>query len=137
MNEVTLVGTIAQDPELQYTPNGTAVCTLRLSVGDASRPKVEGRHPSCFLDAKVWKQTAEYAGSYLAKGDVIAVHGKLAVDDWTNREGQKRRTYYVDVAYIQCLSPPRSAPPQTAVVNTEHQAEEECTDANEDPFAEN
>jgi len=95
MNRVCLVGRVATDPELRYTPNGVAVATFRLAVRDTFRKTENGQYATDFFDIEVWRERAEYASNYLTKGLLVAVQGRLAVREWTAQDGTKRRSFYI------------------------------------------
>lgn len=95
MNRVCLVGRLAVDPELRYTPAGVAVATFRIAVRDTYRKTEDGKPDADFFDIEVWRERAEYASNYLSKGLLVAVQGRLAIKDWTTQEGAKRRRYFI------------------------------------------
>jgi single-strand DNA-binding protein len=83
MNSVSLVGRLATDPELKYTPSGKAVCEFRLAVQRPTKDK------ECdFIPVTAWGQSAEFAANYLTKGAWAAVQGRMQVRSW-EKDGQK------------------------------------------------
>ena len=94
MNTGLLIGRLARDPELSYTPNTkTAVCRFDLAV---ARPKKDGADQGAdFIRITVWGRQAETCERYLDKGRQVAVHGRIQTGSYTNREGQK--VYTTDV----------------------------------------
>ena len=105
MNRVVLVGRIATDPELRFTPAGLAVAEFRLAVRDPFRketaPDGRERAASDFFTVKVWRERAEYAANYLGKGTLVALHGRLSVDEWQTDQGQKRRDLYITADQLE------------------------------------
>lgn len=90
-NKVILVGNLTRDPELRYTPSGTAVTDLGLAVNDR-RKSASGEwvDETTFVDVTLWARLAEVAGEYLNKGSSVLIEGRLKLDSWQNNEGQKR-----------------------------------------------
>lgn len=126
VNKVFLIGNLTRNPEVRYTPKGTAVAEIGLAVnrrrtGDNGEPIEE----VTFVDVTAWGRTAENVGKYLEKGRPVHVEGRLALDQWEDKEtGQKRSRLKVVAEAIQFLgggdrsqsqSPPhsqsQSAPP--------------------------
>lgn len=92
-NKVILVGNLTRDPEVRYTPNGTAVTDLGLAVNRQWFDKQSNsrREEATFVDVTIWGKQAEVAGQYLAKGRQVLIEGRLQMDTWDDREtGQKR-----------------------------------------------
>ena len=87
MNSVTLIGRLARDPELSYTPNTqTAVCKFTLAV---DKPRREGREQTAdFLRITVFGRMAENCDKYLAKGRQAAVHGRIETGSYKNKNGE-------------------------------------------------
>jgi single-strand DNA-binding protein len=101
MNRVCLVGRLAVDPELRYTPTGVAVASFRIAVRDTFRKTENGQYATDFFDVEVWRQTAEYASNYLSKGLLVAVQGRLAMREWTAQDGSKRRSFYIVADHLE------------------------------------
>jgi len=89
-NKVILVGNVTRDPELQYTPNGTAVTELGLAINDKYKDKQgEWVESVTFVDVTMWQRQAEVASEYLKKGSPVLIEGRLQLDSW-EQDGQKR-----------------------------------------------
>jgi single-strand DNA-binding protein len=104
-NQVTLVGNLTRDPELRYTPGGTAVCDLSLAVNEKWKGK-DGQmnEEVSFIDCTCWGKTAEVAAKYLSKGRSCLVSGRLKQDRWDDKTtGAKRSKIHVVVNVIQFL----------------------------------
>lgn len=101
MNAINLIGRLARDPEMKYTPAGKAVCSFTLAVdrgfGD--------NKTTDWLPITAWEQQAEFAANHLAKGRLIAIEGRLQSRTWETSEGQKRTSYDVVAHRIQALGP--------------------------------
>jgi len=94
MNSVILIGRLARDPELSYTPqNQTAVCRFTLAV---DRPRRQGEEASAdFIRITVWERQAENCDRYLRKGSQCAVRGKIQTGSYKDRNGET--VYTTDV----------------------------------------
>ena len=89
-NRVILLGNITRDPDVRYTPAGTAVCEIGLAVNDRRKtPEGEWIDETTFVDVTLWGKTAETAGQYLSKGSPLLIEGRLKLDSW-EQDGQKR-----------------------------------------------
>jgi single-strand DNA-binding protein len=89
MNTVTLVGNITKDLELRFTPSGKAV--VKFSMAVAQFKDKEGNWISDFFNCIVWNKLAENASESLCKGSKVIVVGKLYVEKWEDKEGNKRQ----------------------------------------------
>src|SRR6476469_7054231 len=91
-NKVILVGNLTRDPEVRYTPKGSAVCDLGLAVNrQYSTENGEKREEVTFVDVVLWARLAEIAGEYLKKGRPVLIEGRLQLDSWDDKQsGQKR-----------------------------------------------
>jgi single-strand DNA-binding protein len=94
LNRVVLIGRLTRDPELRYTPNGTATCTFNLAV---ERPfsNGNGEKETDFLNIVTWRQLAENCANYLKKGRLTAVEGRIQTRSYENNEG--RRVYVTEI----------------------------------------
>lgn len=88
LNVVVLMGRLVADPELRHTPNDVAVTGFRIAV-DRAYSKGQDKQAD-FIDVTAWRQTAEFVCRYFTKGSMIAVQGSLRVDNYTDKEGNKR-----------------------------------------------
>jgi single-strand DNA-binding protein len=108
MNKVILIGRVANDPELKYTPSGVAVSTFRVAV---NRPftNAQGEREADFIDVVAWRQPAEFAANYLGKGRLVAVEGRLQVRSWQAQDGTRRRQVEVVVDNLKGLDRARDS----------------------------
>src|SRR5262245_65571953 len=92
LNRVLLLGNVTRDPEVRYTPKGSAVCDLGIAVNRAyTTDSGEKREEVTFVDVTLWGRTAEVASEYLKKGRPVFVEGRLQMDTWDDKQtGQKR-----------------------------------------------
>lgn len=99
MNTVCLMGRLTRDPELRHTQVGTAVASFTLAV-DRGKSERTGERITDFIDCVAWKGTAEIISKYFAKGQMAAVTGRLQIRDWTDKDGNKRRSAEVVVSRV-------------------------------------
>ncbi len=105
-NKVILVGNLTRDPEVRYTPGGSAVCDITLAVNYqwTDKRSNERKEEVSFIDVTLWGRTAEIAGEYLAKGRPVLVEGRLHQDKWDDKEtGQKRSKLKVVADTMQLM----------------------------------
>ncbi len=92
-NKVILLGNLTRDPQVRYTPGGTAVAEIGLAVNRTwfDQKTNSRRDETTFVDVTLWGRQAEVAGEYLAKGRQVLIEGRLQLDTWEDKEsGQKR-----------------------------------------------
>lgn len=89
MNKVNLLGRIVKDPELRYTPSGTAVVSFTLAVDRRFQKQGEDRQAD-FINCIGWGKTAEFVANYFTKGQLMALSGSIQVRTWDDNEGHKR-----------------------------------------------
>lgn len=110
LNKVFLIGNLTKDPELRYTPQGTAVLNLRLAVNRRFRNKnQELKEEVCFITAVVWNKQAETCNQYLHKGSSVFIEGRLQSRSWEDNAGQKRSVIEVRAERVQFLGSPGGA----------------------------
>jgi single-strand DNA-binding protein len=92
-NKVILLGNLTRDPQVRYTPGGTAVAEIGLAVNRTwfDQKTNSRREEVTFVDVTLWARQAEVAGEYLSKGRQVLIEGRLQLDTWEDKEsGQKR-----------------------------------------------
>jgi single-strand DNA-binding protein len=90
-NRVILMGNLTRDPELRYIPSGTAVSDIGLAVNDRRKgPNGDWIEETTFVDVTLWGRQAEIANEYLTKGSPVLIEGRLKLDSWQDKDGQKR-----------------------------------------------
>jgi len=103
-NRVVLVGNLTRDPELRYTPSGTAVSDLGVAGNDRYKnASGEWVDEATFVDVTLWARTAEVASEYLSKGSPVLIEGRLKLDTWETNDGQKRSKLRVICERMQML----------------------------------
>lgn len=105
LNKVMLMGNLTRDPEVRYTPKGTAVADLGMAInmtfqGQDGQTKEE----VVYVDVVTWGRQAETCGQYLKKGAPVFVEGRLQLDQWEDKDGQKRSKLRVRAERVQFLS---------------------------------
>ena len=91
LNKIFLMGRLTRDPELRRTGSGTAVVSFSLAV-DRDFKSQSGEKETDFIDIVAWRNTAEFVSKYFTKGRMAVVEGRLQIRDWTDKEGNKRRS---------------------------------------------
>ena len=118
LNKVLLIGNLTKDPELRYTPNGTAVTNLRIAVNRKFKDRSgELKEDTCFITITAWDKQAEICNQYLQKGRAVFVEGILQSRSWETGDGQKRSTIDVRAERIQFLGGAPRAEGQGAATN--------------------
>src|SRR5690349_4623771 len=104
-NKVILLGNLTRDPEVRYTPKGSAVCDLGVAVNRVYTTEGgERREEVTFVDVVLWARLAEIAGEYLRKGRPVFIEGRLQMDSWDDKQtGQKRTKLRVVGESMQLL----------------------------------
>ena len=107
LNKVMLIGNVTRDPEIKYTPKGSAVTDLGIAVNRVYTPEGgEKREETTFVDVTLWGRQAEIAGEYCKKGRSIYIEGRLQLDSWEDKtSGQKRSKLRVVGENFQLLGP--------------------------------
>ena len=104
-NKVILLGNLTRDPEVRYTPKGSAVCDLGVAVNrQYTLESGEKREEVTYVDVVLWARLAEIAGEYLKKGRPVFIEGRLQMDSWEDKQtGQKRTKLRVIGETMQLL----------------------------------
>jgi single-strand DNA-binding protein len=110
LNKVLLMGNLTRDPELRYTPNGTAVASFGIAINRTWKtPEGEKKEETCFVDASVFGKRAEVVSEYFSKGKPIFIEGRLQFQQWEAKDGQKRSALRVVVEDFQFVGPRTTA----------------------------
>jgi single-strand DNA-binding protein len=107
LNKVMIIGNVTRDPEIKYTPKGSAVTDLGIAVNRVYTPEGgEKREETTYVDVTLWGRQAEIAGEYCKKGRSIYIEGRLQLDTWEDKtSGQKRSKLRVVGENFQLLGP--------------------------------
>ena len=108
LNKVMLMGNLTRDPEVRHTPKGTAVGDLSLAINQSYKAQ-DGqlREEVCYVDVVTWGRQAETCKEFLTKGSPVFVEGRLQLDQWETKEGEKRSRLRVRAERIQFLGRPK------------------------------
>ena len=91
LNKVFMMGRLTADPTLRRTGSGVAVASFTIASDDDFKDK-DGNKKTIFVECVAWRQTGEYVSKYFSKGRMAIVVGKLDIREWTDKDGNKRRT---------------------------------------------
>ena len=106
-NRVILIGNLVRNPELRYTPQGTAVADMTLAINSGRSRQADKGDDAVFVDVTVWEKQAELCNQYLSKGRAVLIEGRLRQEKWTDKEsGQKRSKLSVVGDRVQFLGGP-------------------------------
>ena len=92
LNHIVIMGRLTREPELRRTATGTAVASFTLAVDRDFGKGENGERETDFIDCVAWRQTGEFVSKYFTKGRMAVVSGRLQIRNWTDKEGNKRRT---------------------------------------------
>ena len=91
LNHIVVMGRLTRDPELRKTASDVSVTSFSVAV-DRDFSQQDGKKETDFLDVVAWRNTAEFAAKYFAKGRTAVISGRLQIRNWEDKEGNKRRT---------------------------------------------
>ena len=94
INSVVIMGRLTYDPELRTTPSGVSVVRFQVAC-DRNYQKSGEERKADFIDVTAWRQTVEFVSRYFRKGSMIAVEGSIQTDSYTDRDGNKRKSFQV------------------------------------------
>ena len=92
LNHITIMGRLTRDPEMRSTQSGVAVASFTLAVDRDFGGKDGGEKQTDFIDCTAWRHTAEFVSKYFSKGRMAVVSGRLQIDNYTDNDGNKRRS---------------------------------------------
>ncbi len=106
LNKVMLIGNMTRDPNLRYTPNGTAVCSFGIATNRTWTPSDGGekQEKAEYHNIVAWGKLADICGQLLHKGDKVYVEGRLQTRDWKGDDGQDRKTTEIVIENMMLLS---------------------------------
>lgn len=103
-NTVTIVGNLGRDPELRYTPSGTAVCNISVATTEKRKKGGTVEEITTWFRATIWGAMAENAAKYLQKGSAVYLSGPLRKEEYTDKDEVNRVSLEVNVREMQFLS---------------------------------
>ena len=92
LNHIVIMGRLTRDPELRRTGSGVAVASFTLAVDRDFGGRDGGERETDFIDCVAWRQTGEFVSKYFTKGRMAVVSGRLQIRNWTDKDGNKRRS---------------------------------------------
>ena len=110
-NKAIVMGNIVRDPEVRYTPSGTAVCNFTI----ASNHKYKDKEEILYLDVVAWGKKGETIADFMSKGKPILVEGRLKMDEWEDKDGKKRTKIKLNLESFNFVGPREAGednPPQ-------------------------
>jgi single-strand DNA-binding protein len=106
LNKVILVGRLTRDPEMRYTSSGLAVTNFTIAV-DRRAKNQQGERQTDFFRCNAWRQTAEFVANYLTKGRLVAVEGRIELNEYTGQDGQKKFSTDIVCDHVEGLDSSR------------------------------
>lgn len=134
LNKVTLIGNLTRDPELRYTPNGTAVCSFGIATNRSwTTDTGEKREETEFHRIVAWNKLAELCSQLCTKGRKVFVEGRLSTRSWTGQDGNQRTVTEIVIEDMILLDSKRPTPEGTPVVEEATSPPEESVSKDEEP----
>ena len=106
LNSITLMGRLTAEPDYRTTQSGTPLAKFTLAV-ERNYSGQNGEKVTDFLDVDAWRQTADFVSKYFHKGQLVAVVGSVQVENYTDRDGNKRRSWTVQAQHCYFAEPKR------------------------------
>lgn len=104
LNKVILMGNLTRNPEQRFTQSGTAVCDFAIAMNRKITVNNQERDETVFVDVQVWGKQAENVARYCAKGSCVFIEGRLALDQWSDRNtGEKKSKMKVVAERVQFI----------------------------------
>jgi len=132
-NKIIVVGNLGRDPELRYTPQGTPVCSFTMATNEKRKDRAgEMQDVTTWFRVTLWGRQAETASQYLTKGRPVYIEGRLRLDEYTDREGNKRQSLEVNATDLHFIGGSRSdegsGAPKPAATTEQRPAESDPSD---------
>jgi single-strand DNA-binding protein len=108
LNKVILVGRLTRDPEMRYTTSGLAVTNFTVAVDRRSKNQ-QGERQTDFFRCSAWRQTAEFVSNYLTKGRLVAVEGRIELNEYVGQDGQKKYSTDIVCDHVEGLDSQRDS----------------------------
>jgi single-strand DNA-binding protein len=130
LNKAFLIGRLVADPEHRQTQSGKGVANLRVAVDRKGREK-----ETDFFDVTAWGQSADFACTYLSKGRLVAVEGRIQVRQYTDKDNAQRKVWEIVADSIQPLDSGKTKAEGGYQQPASHSPSAGATEEIEDPFA--
>lgn len=126
LNRVQLIGNLTRDPELRYTPNGTAVCSFGIATNrNWTTESGEKKDEAEFHNIVAWNKLAELCSQFLTKGGKVFVEGRLATRSWQAQDGTQRTRTEVVISDMILLGDKKNVTAETSSEEEKEETEEE------------
>lgn len=113
INKAILIGRLGKDPEIRYTPSGTAITTFSMATDESYKDKSgEKQSKTEWHNIVAWSRLGEICGEYLQKGSLVYIEGKLQTRSWEDRDGNKRYITEIVAQSMQMLGGKKQDSPQ-------------------------
>ena len=100
LNQCVFMGRLTRDPELRYTAGAEPKAVAKFGIAVARDYTIQKEKITDFFEVETWHKTAEFAGKYLSKGQLICLQGSLYRSSWETQNGEKRFSYYIEARNI-------------------------------------
>ncbi len=125
-NKIILVGHLGRDPEVRYTPQGTAVCNFSVATSERRKDKSgEYQDITTWFNVSLWGNRAETTSQYLSKGKLVYIEGRLTQREYQDRDGNTRTSLDVNASDLQFIGPRGDEAPVSREERSARQAPEE------------
>ena len=101
LNSILIEGNLVRDPELSYTPKGSAVCKFSVACNRSYKQGDGFQKEVSYFDVSCWTRLAEVCGEYLKKGRGVRVVGRLKQDRWTDADGKGRSKIFIVAEHVE------------------------------------
>jgi single-strand DNA-binding protein len=101
LNSILVEGNLVKDPELSYTPKGTAVCKFTVACNRFFKQNEELQKEVSYFDVSAWTRLGETCAEYLRKGRGVRIVGRLQQDRWTDQEGKTRSKVHIIAEHVE------------------------------------
>lgn len=118
-NKVIIIGRLTRDPELKMITSGATLCNFSLALS-RNYKSVKGDSITDFIDFIAWQKNAEFLTKYFTKGSQVGIEGNIQMNEYTNKEGIKRRKAEISVEHIFFVGDKK----QSQDINIDHEASE-------------
>ena len=107
LNKCMIIGNVGRDPEMRYTPQGTAVTSFSVAVSRSWSPRDggEAREETDWFRVTAWNKLAEICNQYLTKGQRVYIEGRVSMRSWDGNDGQKHASLELNASDLMMLSP--------------------------------
>lgn len=134
LNKVILIGNLTRDPELRSLQGGKSVCNFGIAINERWKDaQGNWKDKTTFVDVTAWGKTADVVGNYLEKGSLVAIDGRLDLEQWES-DGQKRSKLKVVVDTLQMLDRKEQRPTDDKPAQSKRNQRQESAPDDDIPF---